>query len=505
MNNIGSAIVNLPTSKMQSRGSANDAMSNGKDGAVFELPTKEGAKGEENDKLNSGSKSANVGADTDLKTANTERVSDPVTAFAKLRSSEDAFLKIADEKGPDTGKAANELSGKAVLGKKIADKDLDEKVLSLKPDDVEVDQADTINTISDDNVSVDVDGLNSEAPLQLNGDEAATLVDRPTEQTVKAAAFVSAPNGAKDAKTKVDDMRMQGEIISANSKLSFGEKDVRNAPIDVKAATKAVSAENIGARPIEVSTKNGNEPAKSIDARDTSISNLQKVAAEMRQSYGDGSSDKNNERSPNLSQLAADKNGVKMDGVDVLQMRSFPAMPNQSSNSAHIAQSILKSPELSSALATQSTDPIYNQSQPKTLTTLKIQLNPAELGVVNAVMKLSGDELQVQLRVSNIEAYRQLSDDSSSIVKALRGQGFGIEQVNVQLTPGDRNSQQQANQQNGQSFQGQSNSNEMAGSNNGERNNGSSNLNGRNDGNENSDNEALQVNQTSSPADGVYL
>jgi hypothetical protein len=37
----------------------------------------------------------------------------------------------------------------------------------------------------------------------------------------------------------------------------------------------------------------------------------------------------------------------------------------------------------------------------------------------------------------------------------LKNQGFGIEQVNVQLMSGDRGFAQQGQQQNGQSFQGQ--------------------------------------------------
>jgi chemotaxis protein MotD len=69
---------------------------------------------------------------------------------------------------------------------------------------------------------------------------------------------------------------------------------------------------------------------------------------------------------------------------------------------------------------------------------LKIQLSPAELGMVTATFRLSGGNLSIELKVETIEAYRQLSDDQSSILRALKGHGYDVEQVTIQHVSGER-------------------------------------------------------------------
>ncbi|PSJ60699.1 flagellar hook-length control protein FliK [Pseudaminobacter soli (ex Li et al. 2025)] len=64
--------------------------------------------------------------------------------------------------------------------------------------------------------------------------------------------------------------------------------------------------------------------------------------------------------------------------------------------------------------------------------TLKLQLHPAELGMVTANLRFSGDQLTVELRVENAEAYRRLTADSDTIVKSLRSMGLSIDQVTIQ-------------------------------------------------------------------------
>lgn len=84
--------------------------------------------------------------------------------------------------------------------------------------------------------------------------------------------------------------------------------------------------------------------------------------------------------------------------------------------------------------------------------TLKLQMTPHELGSVTATLKLRGDELSVHLTVDTRAAYRQLSDDSGSILDALRSQGFAVDQVTISIAPSagadDANNQQTG--QNGQ-------------------------------------------------------
>jgi hypothetical protein len=101
-------------------------------------------------------------------------------------------------------------------------------------------------------------------------------------------------------------------------------------------------------------------------------------------------------------------------------------------------------------------DSLTQAFSPMVLHTLKLQLNPASLGSVTAVLKLSGEELTVDIKVQTAEAYRQLSDDNQAILKALRAQGFGVEQISIQHVVGPDRSANQAQQQAGQqnSFQG---------------------------------------------------
>lgn len=70
--------------------------------------------------------------------------------------------------------------------------------------------------------------------------------------------------------------------------------------------------------------------------------------------------------------------------------------------------------------------------------TLKLQMNPENLGSMVASLKLKGEELTVELRVTSIEAYQQLSADHDDIVKGLQDQGFSIDKVTVQLNAADR-------------------------------------------------------------------
>lgn len=62
---------------------------------------------------------------------------------------------------------------------------------------------------------------------------------------------------------------------------------------------------------------------------------------------------------------------------------------------------------------------------------LKLQLHPAELGMVTANLKAAGDRLSVELHVENSEAYHRLSADSDAIVKSLQTLGYDIDRVSV--------------------------------------------------------------------------
>ncbi len=93
------------------------------------------------------------------------------------------------------------------------------------------------------------------------------------------------------------------------------------------------------------------------------------------------------------------------------------------------------------------------------LRSLKIQLHPAELGMVTARLARQGAQLSIELQVESDEARQRLSSDSDTIVKALRGLGFDIDRVTIQqasATPAS-NGQQPGSASRDGAFQNMSN------------------------------------------------
>ena len=74
----------------------------------------------------------------------------------------------------------------------------------------------------------------------------------------------------------------------------------------------------------------------------------------------------------------------------------------------------------------------------KVVNTLKIQMTPVDLGTVTATMRLSGDALNVDLRVSTGAAYRQLKEDHDHIIEALRSQGYAVDNITISMAPAEQ-------------------------------------------------------------------
>ncbi|MEN3147308.1 flagellar hook-length control protein FliK [Neorhizobium sp. IRAMC:178] len=128
--------------------------------------------------------------------------------------------------------------------------------------------------------------------------------------------------------------------------------------------------------------------------------------------------------------------GGAAENVTVLDARRFLGLaPN--SNGANLtamlsgdsdwAGAMSPSSALSNAASQSSTGTVVN--------TLKLQLNPHDLGAVTATLRLHGEELNVHLTVETRAAYRQLSEDSGGILDALRAQGFAVDQVTISIAP----------------------------------------------------------------------
>ncbi len=120
--------------------------------------------------------------------------------------------------------------------------------------------------------------------------------------------------------------------------------------------------------------------------------------------------------------------------VTVLDSRRYLGLA-ANSNSALVAGTLAGDHDWSAAMQPGSalSNAANLTSTGKVVNTLKIQLRPDNLGDVTATMRLSGDQLSVDLKVQTSEAYRQLHADQSRMVDALRAQGYQVDNITVSM------------------------------------------------------------------------
>lgn len=125
--------------------------------------------------------------------------------------------------------------------------------------------------------------------------------------------------------------------------------------------------------------------------------------------------------------------------LSILESRKYLGVATGQTAVAAVVHAVTENPEWNAMLReTAATSATLLNAAKNGSNSLKIQLSPAELGVVTATFRLTGGQLSVELKVETIEAYRQLSDDNGDIVKALKGHGYDIDHVSVQHVSNDR-------------------------------------------------------------------
>lgn len=130
----------------------------------------------------------------------------------------------------------------------------------------------------------------------------------------------------------------------------------------------------------------------------------------------------------------ADMAAARLVDVQVLEARRFVGLAD-ASNASRLGQAI---GDDISAIRSTADVPGLNElagNVTSVVHTLKLQMNPDNLGPMTASLRLKGEELSVDVRVETVEAYRQLTADQDNLVKSLKDQGFAVEQVNIQLAP----------------------------------------------------------------------
>lgn len=115
--------------------------------------------------------------------------------------------------------------------------------------------------------------------------------------------------------------------------------------------------------------------------------------------------------------------------VTVLAQQNIPApMP---STTLVLVESIAASDLIDQAAKPLSLEAIQAPATHTSAQSLKIQLHPAELGMVTATLRFAGERLSIELQVENHGAYRRLASDSDTIVGSLRDLGYDIDRVTV--------------------------------------------------------------------------
>lgn len=115
--------------------------------------------------------------------------------------------------------------------------------------------------------------------------------------------------------------------------------------------------------------------------------------------------------------------------VVVVAQQSIPApMP---STTFALVQTISASDLLAPSQARLTADAMHAPPAHASAQSLKLQLHPAELGVVTATLRFAGEQLSIELQVENHEAYRRLAGDSDAIVSSLRNLGYEVDRVTV--------------------------------------------------------------------------
>jgi flagellar hook-length control protein FliK len=139
---------------------------------------------------------------------------------------------------------------------------------------------------------------------------------------------------------------------------------------------------------------------------------------------------------------------AKAESVTVLEARRYLGLA-PTSNAAAVTNQIASNPEWARALqpSAATSTPVAQAATGKVLNTLKIQMHPIDLGTVTATLRLKDDELHVEIKVETGDAFRQLSDDQNAMVKALRAQGFAVDQVNIVFNASDSSTSSTAQQQ----------------------------------------------------------
>jgi chemotaxis protein MotD len=270
------------------------------------------------------------------------------------------------------------------------------------------------------------------------------------KQTAADQASNTTPVAKSETVSQATDIKSNQAPVDAKSTAT---------PAQVASAASGLAGQSAQLQPRAAAASNGSDLQKDPSAvkeamRALGVEGASGLAnADAAKARGRNAGKQDGADDKRIDELTGKKDGK----VEVIESRRFMPAQNLSANAQMLTRTLAEAG--TSALAAQRAAPAQPLAQTalsqtgQTLHTLKLQLNPISLGSVTAVLKLSGDDLSVEIKVQTAEAYRQLKEDNQSILKALRGQGFGVEQITVQHVVGNERASNQTAQPGFQSSQ----------------------------------------------------
>jgi len=255
------------------------------------------------------------------------------------------------------------------------------------------------------------------------------------------------------AQTAASVLAAAGQLHAGNGKVV---PSTDNSTVGASTTTAAGSTDNAAAAGMAALTSraasaDGAGGGTAIDA-DGATPTVQVARANTKVQALDLAAGKNADEATKIDLKTAA--GDATANITVLDSRRFVGLA-EGSNSALVANALTGNKEWSAAMqpAAALTGASVTTSPSKVMNSLKIQMNPENLGTVTATMRLSGDQLSVDLKVQSSAAYRQLSNDQSAMIDSLRQQGYSVDRVTVTYAAPDTSSNSQGGSQSQQQQQ----------------------------------------------------
>ncbi|RTL94532.1 MAG: flagellar hook-length control protein FliK [Hyphomicrobiales bacterium] len=151
------------------------------------------------------------------------------------------------------------------------------------------------------------------------------------------------------------------------------------------------------------------------------------------QGWRPASVSKASQQSQSTTQQTPAKPSSSAARMEVVSQQSFPAPAQNpiSQTASALVEALASDNGVQKTFSSASTGSQTTNSVAVPTHVLKIELHPSELGSVTASLRLSGEQLSIEMKPETHEAYRRLTTDSDAIVKSMRSLGFDVDKVTI--------------------------------------------------------------------------